>query len=91
MSATERPGQLRVRVRASKTNADGGREDHRLLVGGFAAAVDALRSAGERDDDEHVVPLSGRHVNRRLKALAELAGPRRRAAPDRSLRWEADT
>ena len=43
-------------------------------MGGFAAAVDALRSACERDDGEHVVPLSGRQVNRRLKALAGLAG-----------------
>ena len=74
VSATDRPGQLRVRVRASKTNPDGGREDYRLLVGGFAAAVDALRGACEPDDDDRVVPLSGRQVNRRLKALAERAG-----------------
>ena len=33
-------GQLRVRVRASKTNPEAAREDHRLLVSGFAAAVD---------------------------------------------------
>ena len=51
-----------------------GREDYRLLVGGFAAAVDGLRGACERDDDDRVVPLSGRQVNRRLKALAERAG-----------------
>ena len=74
VTATERPGQLRVRVRASKTNPEGAREDHRLLVGGFAAAVDALRNAYEPADDEPVAPLSGRQVNRRLQALAELAG-----------------
>ena len=62
-------------MRASKTNPAAGREDYRLLVGGFAAAVDALRSACEPADDERVVPLSGRQVNRRgLKALAERAG-----------------
>ncbi len=72
--ATERAGQLRVRVRASKTNPDAGREDYRLLVGAFAAAVAALRDAYWPDDDEPVVWLSGRQVNRRIKALAERAG-----------------
>ena len=43
-------------------------------MGGFAAAVDALRGAREPDDGDRVVPLSGRQVNRRLKALAERAG-----------------
>ena len=87
VSATERPGQLRVRVRASKTNTDGGREDHRLLVDGFAAAVAALRNAYEREDGEHVVPLSGRQVNRRLQHLVghgealPVAGRRRAVAP----------
>ena len=74
VAATERPGQLRVRVRASKTNPEGAREDYRLLVGGFAAAVDALRKAAEPADGERVVPLCGRQVNRRLQALAKLAG-----------------
>ena len=67
-------GQLRVRVRASKTNPEAAREDHRLLVGSFAAAVSALRAATVPDGADRVVPLSGVQINRRLKALAERAG-----------------
>ena len=74
VAATERAGQSRVRVRASKTNPDARREDYRLLVGTFAAAVEALRVACEPDDGEPVVWLSARQVNRRIKALAEQAG-----------------
>ena len=33
-----------------------------------------LPNACEPVDDEHVVPLSGRDVNRRLQALAKLVG-----------------
>ena len=36
-------GQLRVRVRASKTNPEAAREDHRLLVGGFEG-TDTIRA-----------------------------------------------
>ena len=67
-------GQLRVRVRASKTNPEAAREDHRLLVGGFAAAVAALRTATAPAVTDRVVPLSGVQINRRLQVLAELAG-----------------
>ena len=74
-------GQLRVRVRASKTNPEAGREDHRLLVGGFAAAVAALRTVTAPAGTDHVVPLSGVQINRRLQALAELAGLGTRSAP----------
>ena len=89
VESTERPGQLRVRVRASKTNPDAVREDYRLLVGGFAAAVDALRNAYEPAADERVVSLSGRQVNRRLKALAELAGFRSSSRPPLVRTWWA--
>ena len=74
VAATERPGQLRVHVRASKTNPEGAREDHRLLVGGFAAAVDALRTATAPAAGARVIGLCGRQINRRLQALAERAG-----------------
>ena len=67
-------GQLRVRVRASKTNPEAAREDHRLLVSGFAAAVAALRTSTAPAGTDRVVPLSGVQINRRLQALAELAG-----------------
>ena len=73
-SDTRWRGQLRVRVRASKTNPEAAREDHRLLVGSFAAAVSALRAATVPDGADRVVPLSGVQINRRLKALAERAG-----------------
>ena len=62
-------GQVRVRVRTSKTNPTADREDYRLTVNGFAAALDALRSATDR-----VVPLSPRQVCRRVQALATRAG-----------------
>ena len=67
-------GRGSLRVRASKTNPDAAREDYRLLVGAFAATVEALRVACEPDDGEPVVWLSARRVNRRIKALAERAG-----------------
>ena len=72
-------GQLRVRVRASKTNPEAAREDHRLLVGSFAAAVSALRAATVPDGADRVVPLSGVQINR----------PRRggRRAPRGRRRW----
>ncbi len=67
-------GQLRVRVCASKTNPEAACEDYRLLVGGFAAAVAALRTATVPAAADRVIPLSGVQINRRLQALAELAG-----------------
>ena len=68
-------GQVRVRVRTSKTNPDGAAEDFRLLVNGFSRAVAGLRSAaGEPDPAGRVVPLSPRQVNRRVQTLARLAG-----------------
>ena len=45
IEATERPEQLRVRVRTSKTNPTADLDDFRLLVGPFAPAVDELRAA----------------------------------------------
>ena len=67
-------GQLRVRVRAPKTNPEAARKDYRLLVGGFAAAVATLRTATVPASADRVVPLSGVQINRRLQALAERAG-----------------
>ena len=67
------PGRLRVR--ASESNQDGRREDWRLLVGAFAAALQDLRANTTRSEDhETVVPLSPRQINRRLQALARCAG-----------------
>ncbi len=67
-------GQLKVRVRASKTNPEAAREDRRLLVGRFAAAVSALREADHPAADGRVVPLSPAQINRRIQRLADLAG-----------------
>ena len=74
ITPTARAGQLRVRVRASKTNASGRREDLRLLAGPFARAVDALRTAEEPTAAERVVPLSPHQVNRRVQILAAALG-----------------
>ena len=72
---TARAGQLRVRVRRSKTNQTGERVDHRLLVGGFSAALDALHAARPAaEPTDRVIPLSPRQINRRLQALAAVAG-----------------
>ena len=69
------PGRLRVRVGASKSNPDGRREDWRLLVGAFAAALEDLRANTSRPEDhETVVPLSPRQINRRIQALARREG-----------------
>ena len=70
ITPTARAGQLLVRVRASKSNASGRREDLRLLAGPFARAVDALRTAEEPAAAERVVPLSPHQVNRRIQVLA---------------------
>ena len=74
ITPTARGGQLRVRVRASKANAAGRREDLRLLAGPFARAVDALRTAEEPAAAVRVVPLSPHQVNRRLQVLAAALG-----------------
>ena len=74
ITPTARAGQLRVRVRASKTNASGRREDLRLLAGPFARAVDRLRTAEEPAAAERVVPLGPHQVNRRVKVLAAALG-----------------
>ena len=67
--------QLRVRVRTSKANADGRREDLRLLAGPFARAVEDLRAATEpAAAAERVVPLVPHQVNRRLQVLAAALG-----------------
>ena len=74
VTETAQPGQLRVRVRQSKTNPDGARADDRLLVQGFAAALTALRDATAPAATGRVIPLSPSQVNRRLQALAASAG-----------------
>ena len=74
ITPTARSGQLQVRVRASKTNADGRREDLRLLVGAFARAVDALRTVTAPAAADRVVPLSPHRVNRRVQVLAAALG-----------------
>ena len=71
---TAKPGQLRVRVRRSKTNQDGQREDFRLLVTGFAVAVAALRDVSDPDPADLVIGLDARTINRRVQALAKSAG-----------------
>ena len=58
IEATERPEQLRVRVRTSKTNPTADLDDFRLLVGPFARAVDELRDAVRPSGLERVIPLS---------------------------------
>ena len=67
-------GQVRVRVRTSKTNPTAEREDYRLTVNGFARALAALRSATDPQPTDRVVPLSPHQVNRRVQTLAKLAG-----------------
>ena len=74
IAPTARAGQLRVRVRASKANAAGRREDLRLLVGPFARAVEQLRTATEPAAADRVVPLGPHQVNRRLQVLAAALG-----------------
>ena len=68
-------GQVRIRVRTSKTNPTADREDYRLLVNRFSRAITELQSAaGTPDPGARVVPLSPRQVNRRVQTLAKLAG-----------------
>ena len=55
---TERPDQLRVRVRASQANPTSEHDDYRLLVGPFARALQELRAAGGAADTDRVIPLS---------------------------------
>ena len=74
ITPTARAGQQRIRVRSSKTNADGRREDLRLLAGAFARAVEDLRAATSPAADDRVVPLSPHQVNRRLQVLAAMLG-----------------
>lgn len=73
--AAPQPDRLRIRVRQSKTNQAGDELDYRLLVNGFAGAVEALRAAGDGEPDPaaRVVPLSPRQIARRLAALGEKA------------------
>ena len=71
---TSTAGQLRIRVRQSKTNPTAEREDYRLTVNGFARAIAALRSAADPQPADRVVPLSPGQVNRRVQTLARLAG-----------------
>ena len=71
---TSTPGQLRIKVRQSKTNPTAEREDYRLTVNGFARALAALRSATDPQPMDRVVPLSPSQVNRRVQTLARLAG-----------------
>ena len=74
-TAERPPGALRVTVRASKTNPDGSREDHRLLVGPFAQAIHELQAAQpHRDPRDRIVPLTGAQISRRLAALGRHAG-----------------
>ncbi len=74
ITPTARAGQLRVRVRSSKTNADGRRDDLRLLAGAFARAIEQLRAATEPTAGERIVPLGPHQVNRRLQVLAGMLG-----------------
>ena len=74
ITPTARAGQLRVRVRASKANTGGRREDLRLLAGPFARAVEDLRAAEEPAAADRVVPLGPHQVNRRMQVLAEALG-----------------
>ena len=74
ITPTARAGQLRVRVRTSKANAGGRREDLRLLVGPFARAVDRLRAETAAATTDRVVPLSPHRVNRRVQVLAAALG-----------------
>ena len=67
-------GRLRVRVRRSKTNQDGGRPDYRLLVNGFARALNAERAAADPDPADRIVPLTPGQIARRLAALGRAAG-----------------
>ena len=74
-TAPRPPGALRIAVRASKTNPDGSREDHRLLVGPFAQAIQELRTAQPHRDPTHrIIPLTGAQISRRLAALGRHAG-----------------
>ena len=68
------PASLRIRNRSSKTNADGRREDLRLLAGPFARAVEDLRATTSPDVADRVVPLGPHQVNRRLQVLAAMLG-----------------
>ena len=68
------------RVRASKTNPNGAPEDYRLLVGGFAAAVDA-----QRNDDDPVLgpPSQPAHLKRSPRGRAWPAFRRTQSAARR--------
>ena len=69
------PGALRLRVRASKTNPDGSRQDHRLLVDPFAQAIRDLRATlPDPQPSDRVVALSPAHISKRLAALGRHAG-----------------
>lgn len=79
VAAADGGGNVRVRVRRSKTNQRAERPDYRLLVNGFARAVEAARAAdageaGAPDPAAHVVPLSARQIARRLASLGERGG-----------------
>ena len=71
---TERDEQLRVRIRASKTNPEAEHEDFRLLVGPFTRALEELRAAVGPAGTDRVIPLSPYRINERLQALAARAG-----------------
>ena len=75
-------GQVRVRVRTSKTNPTAEREDYRLTVNGFARALAALRSATDPQPTDRVVPLSPHQVNR--QAPRQAGRPRWRQRPQRT-------
>ena len=83
ITPTARAGQLRVRVRTSKANADGRREDLRLLAGPFARAVDALRAAEEPAATDRVVPLGDTcsSIRERIALSATTSDPGSRPGP----------
>lgn len=68
-------GLIRVRVRRSKRNPDGAKEDLRAVVGPFARALREHRAAaGAVWRADRVVPLSDHQIARRIAAAGRAAG-----------------
>lgn len=72
--APDVPGALLVTIRASKTDPAGERADVRLVKGDCAAAVRAIRPAGDCLSDPVLGGISAATVGRRIAAAARAAG-----------------
>lgn len=68
-------GLIRIRVRRSKRNQDGGKDDVRAVVSMFASAIINHHTAsGVVQPNDRVVPLSAHQIARRIAAAGRAAG-----------------